>query len=164
MHLTHPTSAKRRENLVSADLSPGERWGPLRINRAQVFGFKLPRIHNQRVSFDEALDIAFIAQQLFDLAAQVGVVRAGLSEKPLSHARLALKRGVIERFDLAPALFVERHFFTPAVQLVHTVSGAFGSFSTTALIKNRCPSPVTAYGGMIATRVPARKSKSETAT
>src|SRR5262245_5129983 len=36
------------------------------------------------------------------------------------------------------------HFFTPAAQFVHTVSGALGSVSTTALIRNRCPSAVTA--------------------
>jgi len=36
------------------------------------------------------------------------------------------------------------HFLTPAAQLTTTVSGAFGSVSTTALIRNRCPSRVTA--------------------
>ena len=57
---------------------------------------------------------------------------------------LAFQRGVAKRFDLAPALLVERHFFTPAAQLTHIVSGAFGSVSTTALIRKRCPSAVTA--------------------
>lgn len=38
----------------------------------------------------------------------------------------------------------QNHFFTSAAQLTTTVSGAFGSVSTTALIRNRCPSAVTA--------------------
>jgi hypothetical protein len=38
----------------------------------------------------------------------------------------------------------KRHFFISAVQFVTTVSGAFGSVSTTALIRNRCPLSVTA--------------------
>src|SRR5262249_22309298 len=42
------------------------------------------------------------------------------------------------------ALLVQHHFFAAAAQLTTTVSGAFGSVSTTALIRNRCPSPVTA--------------------
>ena len=36
------------------------------------------------------------------------------------------------------------HFFISTVQFVTTVSVAFGSISTTSLIRNRCPSPVTA--------------------
>jgi hypothetical protein len=39
--------------------------------------------------------------------------------------------------------------FTPAAQLTTTVSGAFGSVSTIALIRKRCPSAVTAYGAKI---------------
>jgi hypothetical protein len=38
----------------------------------------------------------------------------------------------------------QSHFFTSAAQLTITVSGAFGSVCTTALIRNRCPSAVTA--------------------
>jgi hypothetical protein len=36
------------------------------------------------------------------------------------------------------------HFFTPAAKFVTTVSGAFGSKSTTVFIRNRSPSDVTA--------------------
>ena len=57
--------------------------------------------------------------------------------------RRAFHRRVIERFDLAPALFVERHFFNPAIQLRITLTGV-GS-PTCVPIKNRCPSAVTSY-------------------
>ena len=36
------------------------------------------------------------------------------------------------------------HFFVSTVQFVTTVSGAFASVSSTELIRNRCPSSVTA--------------------
>ena len=38
----------------------------------------------------------------------------------------------------------QRHFFAPTVQFVTTESGVFGSKFTTSLIRNRCPSRVTA--------------------
>ena len=38
----------------------------------------------------------------------------------------------------------QSHFFTLAAQLTDTVSGAFGSVFTNALIRNRFPSAVTA--------------------
>src|SRR5215510_1294617 len=50
-----------------------------------------------------------------------------------------------ENFVMAQACACGKcHFFISAAQFVTTVSGAFGSISTTALIRNRCPSSVTA--------------------
>ena len=82
-----------------------------------------------------------MAQQLFDLAAQFFVACASLLQKGGASKRLAFQRGVVKRFDLAPALLVEHHFFTPAVQFRITLTGL--ASPTIVAIMKRCPSAAT---------------------
>src|SRR5215813_10312592 len=99
IHYPHPATPQQRQDFVCSDALSGEQ---LRRRLSKLSRIKPPRLKRQRVVFDKALSRPVKAQQLFDLAAQVGVARTGLSEKPLARVRLAFQRRVIKLFNLFP--------------------------------------------------------------
>jgi len=96
MNFAHPATAQRRQNLVSADLAPGAR---LCFDRAQVFGFKLPRLHHQRVLFDEAFSLRLKAEEGFDFPPHLVIAGAGLLQISFTLSRFKLLNGAIMLAD-----------------------------------------------------------------
>jgi hypothetical protein len=62
----------------------------------------------------------------------------------LEHVRRGNRGALIDLYRITVRFDFDSYFLAVAGQLITTVSGAFGTVSTTALIRNRCPSEVTA--------------------
>src|SRR5262245_12375756 len=113
----HPATSQQRQDFVHPDLLSEEQ---LRRRLAELFRFNPPCLKRQRVPLDKAPGRAVIAQQFFYLAAQIGVARAGLSEKTLARVRLAFQRRVIKLLNLFPALMLHSTFLPAASAAART--------------------------------------------
>src|SRR5262249_59314861 len=102
---------EQRQDLVCSDALSGEK---LRSRLTEFFRFKPTRFKRQRAPLDKALGRAVIAQQLFDLAAQVRVSRTGFGQKGRALVRLAFQRGVIKLLNLLPSFRLHPAFLHAA--------------------------------------------------
>src|SRR5262245_6030880 len=107
----HPATPQQRQDFVRSDMLS---WEQLRSCLTKLFRIKPPRLKRQRVPFDKALGRAVIAEQLFDLAAQFFIDRAGLGEESLARAKFVFQRCVIKLLNPLPAFRLHPDFLRAA--------------------------------------------------